>query len=355
MAALMRKSFALLFLFSMVFPLLLCAEVKGCHQHHFAVAGDYLLMKRTKSSQVSLVETAGNEAHLAALNEAPRCLQPEGTTLIDSQDLVDGMNYQSGVQASLRVFPTNKATWELRYLFPMHWRGIKKVSCLHNLTLSNNLGQNNIDYTDADSATTVYYSTFQTADLNYWKHITPQYIDSFSVSLIFGFRWLNLEEKLNLYFTKNALVNPIIPPTSFFFNAQGETSRYQVKTRNWAFGPQIGAALEYNPYTFLTWGFFLRFGALYNRGQQHTLVKDRGNRQVIFNEDPGKSNFAYLVEGFPYIELMIGKFLTFRVSYEFLYIGRMALADRQIDHGDDLNNRGNIIYKGLIAGLQFNF
>ena len=95
-----------------------------------------------------------------------------------------------------------------------------------------------------------------------------------------------------------------------------------------------------------------------NRGEQKTLMLDRNNTVVIRDSDPSGTNFAYFVHIYPFLEFPFVKFFTFRLGYEMLYIGRVALADHQLVYhgsGDKLNHEGNIIYHGLFAGIQFNF
>lgn len=329
--------------------------VQGAYHHRFALEGDFLLWKRAKSLHKSLVQAAGGPPIVLIPNPGggglipiiPQidfpsgCAKEVGKTLIDSQDLVKDMHFQPGVRISAKLFYNIHSTWVLSYTGFLNWKGQDKIHCPMNLNLPGQLGQESKDYHYADRASAIYRSDFYTVDLTYWRHVTPRYTDHFSVSWMIGLRFFDLDEKIKLHFTKHH-----------------QTSSYRVKTYNRAFGPFFGGDIEYNPYRFLTWGLAGNIGGVFNRGKQKTLMRDDDNTMVVRDYDPSGSNFGYFAYIYPFIEFPFVKFFTFRIGYEMLFIGRVALADHQFDFhgtGDKLNHEGNIIYHGLFAGMQFNF
>jgi len=341
----MRIIFLCLALLSASLPAF--GAVKGAYHHRFALEGDFLLWRLAKSAGKSLVEAAGGPPNeLIPINgliplTPSKCAKEPGKTLISSRNLVNDMHFEPGVRISAKLFYSIHSTWVLSYTGFLNWKGQDKIHCHRNLNLPGELGQNSKDYHYADRARAIYLSDFYTVDLTYWRHVTPRYTDHFSVSWMIGLRFFDIDEKIKLYFTK-----------------RHRTSSYRVKTYDRAFGPFFGGSIEYNPYRFLTWGIAGNIGGVFNRGKQKTLMRDDNNTVVVRDVDPSGSNFGYFAYVYPFIEFPFVKFFTFRIGYDMLYIGRVALADDQLvfhGTGNHLNHDGNIIYHGLFAGMQFNF
>lgn len=335
----MRFLFLSIFFLSVTLPSF--AAVQGAHHHRFALEGDFLLWRRTKSLSKSLAKAAGGPLTFNPVLEPPNCAKLPGTTLVQSRQLVNDMSFEPGVRLSAKLFYSIYSTWVLSYTGFLNWKGEKQRHCPENLNLPGELGQNSIDYHYADRVRAIYLSDFYSVDLTYWRHVTPRYTDHFSVSWMIGLRFFDIDEKLKLFYTKSL-----------------STSSYRVKTLSRAFGPFFGGGIEYNPYHFLTWGLAGNIGGLFNRGKQDTFMRDNNNTIVVRDFTPSGSNFAYFVHIYPFIELRFVKFFTFRVGYDMLYIGRVALADHQFvfhGSGNSLNHEGNVIYHGLFAGIQFNF
>jgi len=333
--------FVFLFLLFCGISLPAFAASKGAYHHHFALEGEYLLWRRAKSLSKPLAKAAGGPISTNPSPIPSECAKEVGKPLLRSSQLVHDMHFDAGVRVSAKLFYSIYSTWALTYTGGFHWKGEEKRHCPENLDLPGTLGQTSVDYHYADRVQGVYNSDFYTIDLSYFYHMTPRYADYFSVSWMIGLRFLDLDEKLKLYYTKG-----------------NDTSRYRVKTFNRALGPFFGGVFECNPYRFLTWGLAGNVGGLFNRGKQDTLMLDQNDTEVVRDYNPSGSNFAYFAHLYPYFELRPVKFFTFRFGYEMLYIGRMALADHQLNFnatGNHLNHDGNVIYHGLFAGIQFNF
>ena len=333
--------FVFLCAFFLSFTLPSFAAVRGAHDHKFAVEGDFLLWRRAKTRSKSLAKAAAGPITFNPVLEPPKCAKEFGKTLLHSRQLVNDMHFEPGARISAKLFYDIHSTWVLSYTGFLNWEGNKKLHCPENLDLPGPLGQNSVDYHYASRVEAIYLSDFYTVDLTYWRHVTPRYTDHFSVSWMIGLRFIDIEEKLKLYFTRSR-----------------RTSSYRVKTYDRAFGPFFGGDIEYNPYYFLTWGLAGNIGGLFNRGKQDTLMRDRDNTVVVRDFTPSGSNFAYFVHIYPFVEYRFVKFFTFRVGYDMLYIGRVVLADHQFifeGSGKRLEHEGTVIYHGLFAGIQFNF
>lgn len=339
----MRKSLVNwkgLFLGLMMVGTSLMGAVKGAYHNYFSVELDAVLLRRANSHNKHLVAAAGADDALINLIP-PECAKEQGKALIESKDLIHDMHFNLGFSAALKIFQSIYSTWEGRYAGGFAWKGQKTRSCPGNLNIDGNVADQTVDYQFADRAKTRYLSKMYTPELNYWHHVTPRYTDHFSFSWMAGLRYFDIDEKVKLYFTKN-----------------GQTSRYRLRTDNTSFGLQIGFDFEYNPYHFLTWGLIGKVGGLFNRDKQRTLMLDQGNTVVIRKIDRSGSNFAYLAQAFPFIELRPTKHFFFIIKYEVLYVGNVATADRNLvfhGSGSILDHDGHIIYHGATGGIQFNF
>ncbi|QVL57155.1 MAG: hypothetical protein KFB93_07175 [Simkaniaceae bacterium] len=315
--------------------------IRGTYNNHFAIEGDYVLLRRANSHNKHLVSAAGGPVNFPLHLEPPECAKEPGKPLIESKDLIHDMHFDSGFSLALKIFPSLKTTWEARYLGGLAWTGTKSRHCLENLDLDGTVRHHTLDYQFASRVKAIYDSNMYTWELNFWRHITPRYTDYFSVSWLAGLRMFDIDEKIKLYFHKDH-----------------RTSRYRVKTANDSFGLQIGGDIEYNPYYFLTWGLVVKVGGMFNRDKQKTKMFDDNNTVEIRNIDRSGSNFSYMAEIYPFIELRPTKHFFFTINYRMLYVGAIATADQNIvfhGTGSVLDHGGHIIYHGLTAGMQFNF
>lgn len=330
----MHSIFLAFILFFFTLPLF------GAYHHRFALEGDFILWKRSKGFDTTLVKA---EDRLLNLN--PDVIEPLdlsnnlGRPLLRSRALVKDMNSDPGLRVSAKLFYSPRATWTLSYVGLLNWKGEDQINYLETLTLPMLIERARFDYRYADQAKAIYNSDFYTIDLTYLRHVTPRYIDHFSVSWMIGVRFIDLDEKIQLYFTK-----------------KNRTSRYQVKTFSRAFGPLFGGNFEYNPYSFLTWGLAGNLGCFVNHGNKKTVAYDLNNTILVSNDSRNGTNFAYFAQMYPFIEYRFEKFFTLRAGYEVLYMGRVVLANRQFSGPKDhLDHEGNLVYHGLFAGIQFNF
>lgn len=316
-------------------------SVRGAYYNHFAIEGDYVLLRRANSHNKYLVSAAGGPVNFPAQLEPPECAKEVGKPMIESKDLIHDMCFDSGFSLALKIFQSIKTTWEVRYLGGLSWQGKKNRSCLENLNLDGTASYGTCDYEFASRVKTLYDSNMYSWQLNFWRHITPRYTDLFSVSWLAGFRMFDIDEKIKLYFHKNH-----------------RTSLYRVKTENESFGLQLGGDIEYNPYYFLTWGLVVKVGGMFNRDKQKTKMYDDNNTIEIRDVDRSGSNFSYMAEVYPFIELRPTKHFFFNINYRVIYVGAIATADRNItlhSSGSTLDHDGHVIYHGLTGGMQFNF
>jgi hypothetical protein len=203
-----------------------------------------------------------------------------------------------------------------------------------------------VDYQNANAIKGSCDTRLWSAEVNYWYHVTPQRVDYFSISWLFGMRYFNLDE---------------------FFNLKSETnsgsSHYKIHANNKIFGPQLGGDIEGNLGCNFTWGIIGKLGPLINFAQNNTLLKDINNTLVVKRYNPSDFNLTFLGEIAPFILFNLSKSVLFKISYELTYLSNVALALNQItfreddasDVMDHVNIRGAFMYYGLYVGLGFEF
>lgn len=313
-----------LLLFTCLLHLPSFAAVKGNPHHIIAFEGDLVLLRRANASDNALV------------------LGDEDQKLMACNNLVDRMKFDLGISAAIKLFATVYSTWELRFTGPFNWKGTDKVSSLYDgLKIPGPFASKTHDYIHARKMRGSYISNFWNAEFNYWRHVTPRFYDYFSFSFIAGCRFFEIHEKVTLDFVRH-----------------DSTSHYKVRTEDWAFGPQVGFDIEYNPFRSFTWGLVLKVGGLFNRGTGRSTMTDFNNTITILKTDTSESNFAYSVQAYPFFEFRPIKFFTFFINYQALYIGAIVTGYKQVrfyESKNKLNHGGNIVYHGLTLGVQFNF
>jgi hypothetical protein len=240
-----------------------------------------------------------------------------------------------------------KQTWEGRYLGPLHWHGFASASCPNSLEFPFSNGENNTaDYQNANSMRGTCDTRLWTSEVNYWYHVTPQRVDYFSVSWVFGMRYFNLDEYFDLV-----------------SNTNYGSSHYRIWADNKMFGPQLGGDLEGNLGCNFTWGLIGKLGALINFAQNKTLFKDYANTRVVQSYNPSDFNLTFLGEIAPFILFNLSKSVLFKISYELTYLSNIALAMNQITFDEEdlykvknhVNIGGSFMYYGLFAGLGLEF
>jgi len=309
----------------------LCApsygEEKGAYTNYFAVELDYILFSRANSGNEPLVTES-----------------PLNNPVIGTKALVHDMGFTSGLTGAIKLFQNVHATWEGRYTGGFAWKGTKLRDSMGNLNIAGPFATETQDYNSASHVKSIFNSNMHTIEFSYIRHVTPRYSDYFSASWLAGLRYLEINEKIKLYFTETA--------------SGVQTSRYRTRTANRGWGVQLGGNLEYNPYSFLTWGLMVKTAGLYSREKQRTQMLDQNNSLVFRDVHVSRSVFTYLGQFYPYIEFRPYKWLFLHLNYQVLYVGNVALAARNVKFKGSLNHldhKGHIVYHGTTAGIQLNF
>lgn len=329
------------------------ADERWAQNTHLTLYGDFLYIQRQDLHNRTLFVTIDQErAGNNALNPTDpntlnvpllkrlKALRKKLTT----DDLIDDFDSEPGYRVGGMITPNKRWSIEGNYFWIHDWHGSDHVKGngnlifpFHNLTYTH-------DFFDADRGRGTYTSKIWGAELNYWGHLTPRRADYFSFSVIGGLRYFHINEKMNVYATR-----------------QGSTSSYNIKTEDNLAGGQLGFNMQVNPTKFLVWEATVKGGIYAVKGEQKTFLGDYGNTIVLRDKHNSAWNFASSVEAIGTVGLQLFSWLNIHAGYQALFISGLALAPEQIDKnttphsGHHLRMTGNALYRGVVAGLILSF
>ncbi|MFI5334116.1 MAG: autotransporter outer membrane beta-barrel domain-containing protein [Chlamydiales bacterium] len=301
--------------------------------HHWALNTEFVYMNRTLLQSHTIVD------------QVPQCVLPcQNLGVLRTNKLIHEFHFEPGFRVGLGYRPDRRWSLEGNFLYLNEWHGKKERH--GNGTLSYPFHDSSFtnDFVNADRAEAKYRSRFYSAEANYWGHFTPRRADYFSVSWVFGLRYINLHEWLKIAFTKIT-----------------ETSNYNVQTRNLMGGPQIGGCFEWNPTEQITWNFTAKFAPLLDRAEQHTFLGDRNNTITLRDFTKKKWNPVFLADVAASFNFQITPHFNLHAGYEMIYLTGLALAPEQLNNSSSFDmhkhvkTSGNALIHGLFTGLIFTF
>lgn len=314
--------------FALVSSSLAASEDWGLN-HHWALTGDVVFMKRE--------ELHGHEV-------AER-VESSGTHhVLSTKNPLHDFEYEPGLRLDLAYTPDSDRTIDANFLYITEWSGDSERHAHGSLQYPFHNTSFTHDYVNADKAEAKYHSRFYSAELNYWRHITPRRVDIFSGSWMVGLRYLYLGERCSVEFMK-AL----------------DKSHYRVRTRNLMGGPQIGGCLEWNPTEHLTWIFDAKFAPLFNRAQQKTFLGDLNDTVVIRNFTKRTNDATFLADLALAVHFQPTSHFNMHLGYQLIYLAGLALAGEQFSNSSEVEahkwvaTSGNALIHGPYAGLTFSF
>jgi hypothetical protein len=198
---------------------------------------------------------------------------------------------------------------------------------------------------------------------------TRQYTSSYVPSMLFGMRYVNLNEDYN-FFSRSlgVLQRPSNGPDPVFTPITETEFRgdYDIETRNDLFGVQIGGDLI-NQHEEWYWGVRGKAAALINFAEQFTVAQfndlraqregNPGDPSIDIAprvEHATRANEAFFAE----LSLMTAYHFTpnftARASYDFMWLAGVALAPDQFTFTERnrLSLDGVVFYQGLSLGLE---
>lgn len=306
--------------------------------NHFTVYGDFIYMQREDLHNKTMIR----ERHFNRDSK-----QFYTKPALRSRDLLHKFDWEPGFRVGATFM---ERTWSVdgSYLFINGWHAKTKIEDDH-AGLSYPFKQNASTkvreaFSHADQGTGKYKSQFWTAELNYWRHVTPRRMDYFSFSWIAGVRYVQLDEDTSVTLKKRR---------------ENAWSRYHIESRNFLPGPQLGLNIQVNPYRQWSWDFTGKIGGLLDYQQQNTSVKTntekfRGGKNHDFST-------TLLLDLSASLSWNFWRHGSIRLGYEVYYISGVNLAPENYKRTTSESRiiqteaKGEVLINGLFAGLALSF
>lgn len=310
----------------------LLAQDYWCLDKHISILADYGYFRRQEIRDLRLVE---DPSDISPRNKPKKVL--------DTDDLVERFNYKSAIRGGITYHSEACASLEALYTFFYPWSTKSEKFSDGTLRFPFKDPSIAIDLQGADEAVARYRSWLQNAEVNYWRHLTPQRVNYFSFSWNLGLRMIFLKEKFSLVFKRGG----------------EDISRYRNKTDNSLYGPQLGAVLEINPSCWWTWTFMVKGAAFLNVAKNDLRILV-GSEEIEFR-DYSKERWqnSWLAEGYGQLSFHWFSWLSFHFAYQGFIVTGLALAPEQRDvHSQEkrrIKTEGQIVIDGLYAGLTISF
>ena len=302
--------------------------------HRYSIIADFVYFKRAHVGNRSIVKDSSE----------PQLCSCSDFTVMEAEDPTHRFSLEPGYRLGFWCMFDRHNSLEGNYTWVSGWEGGDDQHGDGTLYFPFRGNGGSRDMRRADSAFAHYDSHFQSAEINYWRHVTPRFGNYFSCSWIAGLRWIALDETFLLGFIKGR-----------------SRSDYKIEAWNLMGGVQAGLDLQVNPYRWMYWELVPKIGILLNRGQQETFLGDRNNRKVLRDFEVSRYQDTLLVQADASVHIQPWTCFDVHVGYEFIYLNAVALAPDQIskgtgaDSGEKVNMSEYVTIYGLFVGTTFNF
>lgn len=300
-------------------PALLFSKEDASLNQHISFYADALYMRRYGVDKKTLVEDS-----------------------LTTKNVIHKFKFEPGYRVGMGIHPNRNSSFEGSYLNMKEWHGRKHRTGNGTLTYPFKNAAFAPGFRHADRVVARYLSRFSTADANYWRHITPKWVDSYAYAWIWGLRGVSLKEKFFLTYHKNLNVG-----------------RYNTRTRNILFGPQLGLSLDWNPLDYLTWTVTAKVGPMANRIRQRVDLTDQGGALVVRHSSKQKWKATFLADASLALAFHVGGYFELHVGYQLLFLQGVALAPEQLSQSTSPKNHivshGKVFMQGAFAGLGIGF
>jgi hypothetical protein len=224
-------------------------------------------------------------------------------------------------------------TAELVYFGLHDWSANAQAKGNNNLSLPGDLGLASFDFFAADRMDVAYGSRIHNAEANLWSPLG-------NLQWMTGFRYFSVQEDFKIS----------------SFDSDTYLSDYRIDTNNQMYGGQVGLRQMW-AFGWLNIAPEVKFGLLQNANNQHSVVRDLGNTNVLRDERVSASILSSLSE----IRLVGGAALTRNIQvttgYNMLWLTGVAQAPYQFDTSDTstssrfVDDNRSIFFHGLSLGL----
>jgi hypothetical protein len=312
----------------------------------WTASADFIFMQRVGNVPYILVETVPSSVPYVDLSKTA------GTPVLNASDF--SHSFSGGPRVGLVHHGDGGTDLEVSYFQIDGWDSYRAVGPTPDDWLvmrapGNFLQtQNELSPPFTQAMTWDYTSRLYNAEANMRWHSWDR------VSVLAGFRWVNVTEKL---------VGMLTPPTP-----HGTGSFWDTQTKNNLYGLQIGAEARLLERGRFSIGGVLKAGIFDNRVDETTLVR---MERIQFPESASTDYLAFLGELGVQCKYQATPRLSLKVGYEVMWLQGVALAPGQIpetysSYGGlnpldthvqavGVNCSSGVLYHGGAAGLEYKF
>lgn len=357
--------------FFSISSLLVCGVLNASDiEYPFNFDAEILWVQRDRTPSIGLVEANGTFCECGC--------GPDRTT---THDIIDDLSRAFAARITFNAKDKLNGTLEVRGTTPLdfsetkeiHYKGLTNVSCdlpYGYFHVSNNgtpyeplidVDQNltvakkeingvtvhyaqpgyNTNYIEADRAKLYYSNSYFNVETNYWIHLSPRWVDYFSVSYGFGLRYFFLLDSFKETFYKDTEV-------SFF--ASG--------AKNHLMGAQVLFDLHVHPYTWLDWGIRLDGGALVTHLRTDFVLNDYNAEALLAKYSKQKINYGFFgdLEVFLMAKFFERAYGIFSFGGTLIHGVAQAMPNINLTTTDfGIYSQGNILYQYWSLGLGLDF
>jgi hypothetical protein len=255
-----------------------------------------------------------------------------GDVLLRTSDL--GFNMVLGPSLLVGRRIDSATAFELSYFGTQFWSSSARVTAVNDLDLPGVIVGAANDFDNADRMIFRNTAQLHNAEFNYVYRYN-------SISVLYGFRYLNWEETYNINST----------------DSDGDTSDYNLRASNNLFGAQVGTRID-RRWCHLDWQFSGKVGIFGNAAMQRQLLLDNGNTFVLRDTRQREANAAFVGDLNLSVFYALNSTWRIRAGYNILWLEGLALGPNQLDFTDDLSSgtrlrsEGGVFLHGANIGLE---
>lgn len=173
----------------------------------------------------------------------------------------------------------------------------------------------------------------------------------FSPELIFGLRYVDLQERLQIFTDDDGITLGVPDPTL--------QANYITRTFNRIIAPQIGMEGQYRLLRWAALTYTSKVAAGVNFINSDVLLQ-RGDGLIGLQGKTSTTTVSYLGEFGVFLDFWLLEKVSLRFGYEFIGLGNVAEAVKHLDYNlanpaGNFHDRGAICYHGPVFELQFSF
>jgi hypothetical protein len=328
----------------------------------WTVSEEALIFDRVGTAKWVLVERVPADTKFLSVPTTP------STPALNSTDLNQG--YAPGMRLGLDYHVDSSHDLLLSFFYIGTWDSIKSVGPDNPLNWLEMKAPGAFFQTQDfayQSMTWDYSTQLYNAELNAQKKVSDR------ITLLVGFRWLQLRENLQGTIPPADTFQPDWKPLNWTLNqvagftngtpAPAYPPFWNTSTANNLYGFQVGAEGKIFERGRFSINGLIKGGSYLNHASELTGVS---LAKTVYESGASANRAAFVGEGGLQCKYQVTRAITLKLGYEVLWLAGVALAPGQIRetyiitaptgvYTHDVNSASNVLFHGVTAGLEFKF